>query len=569
MNHSNNKNLISEIRRIVWTRKWLIAAIFSLVVVSGAIATFLITPKYEAQMSVIVARQRVDPQISPGEKSADVLLSGITDEEFNSELELLKNSEVLIGTAKELDLINNQAPLQETSSSRLRQRVKLTISNLFASDEKAETAAEDEFALEKIAGKMAANLDVEPVKKSRIIKISYADTDPARAKKTLETIYQKYIELHVKMSEKTPVTNVFDDQSNEFDRKLKTTTEAVKNFDKSNGVTGVEINSQSEMLLKQFYDTQNQAAQTRTEIDETEKRIESLKKEIVVQPKEIQTGSTSKYVGALDGMKNDLIQLNQERTKLLQKYKPNARFVIDIEDRIKNLEKSIAKETANPPQEKSFALNDLRRRLESDLSSAQISISALKTRERELTAQAEKQRAEAARLNVKSIERESLERERKINEDAYLLYQKKARESEVGEVLNRQQILNVGIADPPRTDGEKVSPKTTLNLAVLIILGAFAGFAAALVADKLSANPEEDIYAFLPPVPPIRNINRVPMLGERQKKLASGDDKKPKFSETVPHGKQVFVVDEDDEKLLEIANFFAGKQGSMKEEENF
>jgi succinoglycan biosynthesis transport protein ExoP len=569
MNYSEKKNLPAEIRRIVWTRKLLIAAVFSLVVISGAVATFLITPKYEAQMSVIVARQRVDPQISPGEKSADVLLSGISDEEFNSELELLKNTEVLVGTAETLNLITDQAPLQDGAASRLRQRIKTFWTNIFASGETNEVPKKDEFALEKIAGRMANNLDVEPVKKSRIIKIAYTDTDPARAKRTLEMIYQKYIELHVKMSEKSPVTTVFDDQSNQFDRKLRKTTDAVKSFDRSNGVTGVEINSQSEMLLKQFYDTQGQAEQARTEIDETVQRIGALKAQVATQPQQIQTGSVSKYVGALDGMKNELIQMNQERTRLLQKYKPNARFVIEIEDRIKNLERSIAAETANPPQEKSFALNDFRRRLESDLATAQISLAALKTRERELTALAERQRTEAARLNIKSIERDQLERERKINEDAYLLYEKKARESEVGEVLNRQQILNVGVADPPRTDGEKKSPKTMLNLIVLIGLGAFAGFAAALAADKLSAksDSEENIYG-LPSFfsPPIKRVNHVPQLGETAKVLSAGSRKKSKSSAIVPYANQTFVLDGEDEKLSEIANFYnGGKQISINE----
>ena len=93
MNNSKINTLPGEILRIVWNRKRLATAIFSLIVISGAAATFMITPKYEARMSVIVARQRVDPQISPGEKSADIMLNGISDEEFNSELELIKNSE--------------------------------------------------------------------------------------------------------------------------------------------------------------------------------------------------------------------------------------------------------------------------------------------------------------------------------------------------------------------------------------------------------------------------------------------------------------------------------------------
>ena len=82
------------------------------------------------------------------------------------------------------------------------------------------------------------------------------------------------------MNEKSSVTIVFDQQSTQFDRKLKQTTDAVKRFDQNNGITGVEFNSQSEMLLKQFYETQEQADKTRTEIDETVERIGVLKEKI-------------------------------------------------------------------------------------------------------------------------------------------------------------------------------------------------------------------------------------------------------------------------------------------------
>ena len=99
MNYSTNQKLLEQLRRTVWNHKLLMAAVFLLVVISGLIATVLITPKYEAGMSVIVSRNRVDPQISSGEKTADVLSSDISDEEFNSELELIRNGEVgVLGT---------------------------------------------------------------------------------------------------------------------------------------------------------------------------------------------------------------------------------------------------------------------------------------------------------------------------------------------------------------------------------------------------------------------------------------------------------------------------------------
>ena len=423
MNYSIKEKLPDRLLRIVFRRKLLIATVFTLVVASGLAATLLITPKYEAKMSVLISRNRSDAQISPGEKTPDVLPADISDEIFNSELELIKNGEVIAGAIADLDLTNNQSP---SASGNLRQRVKLAVYDFFG---KSDNSA-DEFAPDKMMSRVMNNLDVEPIKKSRIIKVNYTDTDAARAKLTLEKIYERYVGLHNRLNEKPATTTVFGEQSDEFERKLNHSTDALKRFDQTNGVTGAESGVQNELLLKQLSAIESQADQTRTEIAETEQRIRVLKEKITAQPENLQTGSTSKYVAALDRMKDELVQLNQEKTKLLQKYKPNARFVVEVEERIQNLKRAISEETANPPQERSFALNDLRRRLESDLSNAQISLAGLRSREKDLTTQVAAQRIEAARLNGKGIERTRLERERKVNEEAYLIYQKKARENE-------------------------------------------------------------------------------------------------------------------------------------------
>lgn len=550
MNYLTPEKPLERLWRTIYRRKLLIAAIFSLVVISGLIATLLMTPKYEATMSLMISRNRADPQVSAGEKTADVLLTGISDEEFNSELELFKNGEVIAGAIRDLDLVNNQKPAPHRAFGGLGEKLKSAFGT-----QKVETPASDEFALERTTTRVMNNLSVEPIKKSRIIKISYTDTDPVRAKKTLEKIYQRYVELHVNLGEQSAVETVFGEQSAEFEQKLNASTNALKRFDQTNGLSGADSGMQSEMLLRQVYELDAQAAQTRTEISETGQRVRALTSKIAAQPEQIQTGSQSKYVAALDRLKDELTQLNQEKTRLLQKYKPNTRFVIEIEARIQNANRAIAAESANPPQERSFALNDLRRRLESDLSNAQIALPGLKTRERDLRSQAAALRTEVARLNNRGTERERLERERKINEEAYLLYEKKARETEVGQVLNRQQVLNFNAVDPPRTDGEIRSPKLSLNLLVLIGLGAFAGLAGAVAAEKLFPGNAENRRANFP----VRRMPRIyglPMLLDDAEKSGQERERKSGTTNAALVPRRLFVEDPEDDKLDEISRFY-------------
>ena len=500
MQFPTDKSLFEQILGAVSNRKLLILSVFLLVVVSGMTATLLITPKYEASMSILVTRDRVDPQISPSERPSDVSQKAISDEEFNSELELIKSSEVILGAVKELNLINNQAPKSDTWFSSFRIKIKAMLYDftprVSAKTEETEDSTSrkstgEDFTLEKTVNRVAGNLDVVPIKKSRVIKVNYKDTDPIRAKKTLEEIYRKYVELHVQLSEKRQAGEIFNEQTNAFNRKLKSSTNTLKNFDAQNEVSGTEIGIQRELLLKQLFETQSQLGSTQREIVETEHRITDLQAKVNAQPERIQTGSVSKYVSALDGMKAELIQLEQQRTQLLQKYKPNSRPVFENEGRIGQLKKSIAEETANPPQEKSFALNDLRRSLVTDLFNAQTSLVALKEREKKLLPLVAKLRSQSASLNSRSIERESLERAKNVNEEAYLLYQKKARENEISQVLNKEQVVNFALVDLPRTDGEPKNPKPLLNLLILIFVGSTAGFASAIVLEKLATADKE------------------------------------------------------------------------------
>ena len=501
MRVSTDKSLFEQIRRAISRRKLLIASVFALVVFSGMTATFLITPKYEAAMSILVSRDRVDPRISPSEKTLENAPTSISDEEFNSELELIQSGEVIAGAVRELDLINNQTPKNDTWVSELRTKIKAMFGNFTprvsaktedAKNSASEKSAADDFAIEKTVNRIAGNLEVVPVKKSRIIKINYTDTDPLRAKNTLEEIYRQYVELHVQLSEKRQAGDLFNEQTDAFNRKLKSSTDVLKNFDVQNEVSGAQIGVQRELLLRQFYETQTQLGATQTEMVETEHRISDLQAKVNAQPEQLQTGSVTKYVLAIDRMKEELAQLEQQKTQLLQKYQPNSRPVRESEGRIVQLKKSIAEETANPPQEKSFALNDLRRKLIADLYAAQTSLVALKEREKKLSPLVTKLRGQTASLNSRSIERESLERARNVNEEAYLLYQKKARESEISQVLNKEQVVNFAVVDAPSTDGEATNPKPLMNLIVLILVGLTAGLTSAICLEKLSSADDDD-----------------------------------------------------------------------------
>lgn len=494
---SNQNGFIFQIVQSALSHKILVAGIFLSVVISGMIATFLITPKYEATMAIMISREKVDTQITPGEAGAGMVLPGISDEEFNSELEFLQSNEVIFGAVRDLTDVNYTPPIETGFIPKFRKTVKGKINEWLGKNEREidlKNLSEEELKrnLESEVNRVASNLEVVPAKRSRVIKVTYKDVDSVRAKLVLENIYKKYAELHVQLAEKPQVTEVFNKQSEDYGTKLNSATEAIKQFDAKNGLSGSEIRVQRELLLKQYYDVQSQLSQTRTEITETTQKVGIYQKQIDEQPEQIQTGSVTKYVGALDQMKSEMVKLEQERTQLMQKYKPNSRFVTDINERIAQLQKDIEAEKKSPPQERSYAVNDLKRRLISDLYNAKSSLAALKQRETNLTTTMEKYRSDIETMNLKSIEREKLERNVTMNEEAYVLYQKKARESEIGQTLQKNKLLNFTLVDPPFAGSNAVNPKPMMNFVALTVIGLFIGVCCAVFIERSSEDLADD-----------------------------------------------------------------------------
>jgi uncharacterized protein involved in exopolysaccharide biosynthesis len=463
--------VLQHLRTVILAHKWLALALLLGVVVTGMLLTLLTSPVYEATIKVLAARERVDPRISPGVATGDLPRAEIGEEEFNSELEIIRSREVVAAVVKELGL--DQEP--EKPAGRLEPLRKL-YRNLMQQKETS--------PLERAVASVSANLEAISVRKSRIIVVTYRDSDPERAAAVLNTLYQKYADHHLQLHGTGQAANVFQTEAATFRDKLDAATEALKRFDTRSGL--VDAAAQKDILLRQYYDMKNGVNAAQTERHELEQRITALKEQLAAQPEKIETGSVSRYVNALDKMKEEILTMELQRTQLLQKYKADSRFVRDIEQRITQAKAALEREEKNPPQERSVALNEIHRRLQNDLLSAQSSLATVREREKQLTAVASQYQNRLLEVDHGTFEKAELERTRAINEEAYLLYQKKAQEAAITKALNQQKVVNVNLAEAAQRPSRPISPKPLLNFAVLCVVGVLAAVAGCLVAEKLN-----------------------------------------------------------------------------------
>lgn len=463
--------LVRQLRLIVVAHKWLALLLLFGVVLAGMILTLLTAPVFESSIKVLVSRERVDPRISAGAVTGDLPRPEIAEEEFNSELEIIRSREVIEAVVTELGLNKETAPATGPLNSLRKQYRKLL--------RQPETPA-----LERAVREVSESLEAVSVRKSRIIVVTYRDHDPKQAAQVLNTLYEKYADHHLSLHGTSEAATVFEGEAATFREKLDAATDAVKSFDRKKGM--VDANAQKDILLRQYYEAQQHANAAQTERLELAQRLASLKGQLAAQPERIETSTITRSGLALDKMKEDVLVLELQRTQLLQKYQPTARFVREIEQRIAQAKEALKREAANPPQEHAVALNDIHRRLQNDVLSTQANLATVQERERRLLALAAEHKTRLLEVDRWAFEKAELERTRTINEDAWLLYQKKAQEAGVSKALNRHKVVNVSLAEAAHSSTRPISPKPLVNLIVLLVLGVLIALAATVLAERLN-----------------------------------------------------------------------------------
>jgi uncharacterized protein involved in exopolysaccharide biosynthesis len=318
-------------------------------------------------------------------------------------------------------------PLYESSMKILVTRAETLHAEreLLASSDVLAAVAQQLSLPDNEAQQCAARLEFVVSEKAPVIQVNYSDVSAAQAEKFLHTLFQTYSAQRLRQQSRPDIA--LRERSADFNQKLAATTS----------------------VLKQFYDVQKQAEAAQIERREIEQRSLALRAQIAAQPEQVETGSSTKYVSALDRMKEELLALELQRTQLQQKYQPNHRLLRDHDQRIAQAKALIAQEEQNPPRERSFARNETRQRLSDALLKAEADLAALAQREQRLSALVREYQTQLSVLNVQGFKKSDLERERAMQENAWRLFEQKAQEAEINAVLNQTHDASVSLVEAP------------------------------------------------------------------------------------------------------------------------
>src|SRR5258707_14850850 len=180
-----------ELAASLFRRPRLVAVAFG-VVLLATMLLLIFSARYESHFKVLLRRGRFDPVVSSQPASAmDFLRADITEEELNSEVELLRDNDLL----KQVVTMAALVPAEPPDSDRPAK-------------------------IEHAVRKLAQHLDVGAMKKSDLIQVSYKDTSPERAARILSALSTIYTRRHTDLQRPPGEIQVFDQQTAEYEKRL-------------------------------------------------------------------------------------------------------------------------------------------------------------------------------------------------------------------------------------------------------------------------------------------------------------------------------------------------------------
>src|SRR5262249_52441983 len=284
----------------------------------GAVAVAVLSQsKYEAEMKILVRHKRADPVVTsaagaPG--AAGIIQTAVTEEETNSEVELIQSSDLLeqVVVACGLD------------------KVKARFWSSWIASNPA-------LRVPKAVRTLKEGLKVEAVKKSNLIAVTYSSSDPQLAARVLNTLGNLYVERHVAVNRFPGQFDFFDKQSERYRKELGDTEGKLVTFAHDQGTVAAE--SERDILLEKVNELEGEQAQNQVAIASQIQRIQALEKQLASTPPRLTTQSkTGDNAALLEQLKATLLNLGLKRTELLTKYAPTYRLVQEVDAQIAQTE---------------------------------------------------------------------------------------------------------------------------------------------------------------------------------------------------------------------------------------
>ena len=448
----------------LFRRKRVIAVTCLCVFFLVLLAAVSMGPTYTSHTEILVNRERQDPMLTPEATVQAAPSIPVTDQEINSEVELLLSRDVLekVVAANKLDegpsgwistkLHPNQAPIER------RARAVRTL---------------------------AKKIKVKPVPKTSLIDVEYSSSNPQLAHSVLASLGDAYIQKHVAVHRPGGSFELFSDQANQYRAQLEQTETRLRDFSRMYGsapdVQRTDLALQVATSIGILHQAQQSAAADHERILTDREQLSSLpQRSLTVQ-------STAPADKLLDDLHATLLAAQTKRINLGMKYDAGYPLVVEADREVAAATAAIRDAEGTHYVNESTDKDSTYELVREDLAKATTDEAAQKATVAATRESIAQMQATMATLDQQALTQGDLIRDQHADENSYLLYLSKREQERTADALDARRIGNVVIAVPPAIP---VLPATSWPFITLVAIAValVAGLLAAYLLDYLDSS---------------------------------------------------------------------------------
>jgi succinoglycan biosynthesis transport protein ExoP len=402
-------------------------------------------PSYRAEMKVVVRRGRMDPALAPVPSVSPVVdREQISDEEMNSESDLLQDSDLLRTVVVDTGLAGRRSWwgswLGQTAESRTEHAVR----------------------------RLAAKLQVQPVRKSRLITVSYRASEPVLASAVLQSLGRAFLAKQTEIQRPAGQQAFFEAQMRESRVALDDAQQRMLDFTRRNRVAVASL--QRDLVLQKSSEAEVSEMAVKAAVIEDIERAKALEISLHSLPERQVTQIRNTDNPQLqEKLQSKLLELQLRRTELLAKFQPGYRLVQEVDEQIAQAKSAIDAEEVKPLRDELTERGPEYQWARAEELKNQVELKGLEKKLAALHSQAAQYRDAAQSLGESAITQDVLEQQLQAAREKYLMYANKREEARIGDALDQGQILDVAIAEHPHVPA--LPTRSLWTAACLSLLG--------------------------------------------------------------------------------------------------
>jgi uncharacterized protein involved in exopolysaccharide biosynthesis len=474
----------------LFRRKRAFVFTFCGILLGTIMAAVVLSSMHKAEMEILVNEERVEPAVtSESTSQAQGAPPPLTDEEVNSEVELLQSPDLL----QQVVIANR---LQDLERKSLVYRML--------------PRQDDAWYVAKATDHLGKKLDIENVTKTNLIEVTYKSSDPNLAYGVLQSLGKLYLAQHLAVHRPQGSYAFFNSQAEKYGQALAESEARLAASAKESGVAAPDLERTE--LAQQVVNSVGALETAQQNIAANKRRIEDERVRIKAMPDRSPTQQVSDSAQTLlQQLQADLLAAQIKKTQVLLKYDPSYPLVQEADQEITQTQAAIASATQTQYVNQTTDRDPTYELIREDIAKTQAELAFQQANAKALESSIHNMQLQMVDLNQKALTQADLTREVKANEANYLLYLSKREQERTSDALDERRIANVAIAVPPIVP---ILPWISPVLVMLIgvVLAGFVSAAVAFVAEYL--NPSLRTPA------EVLEVLRIPVLASVPKQTA-------------------------------------------------